>query len=229
MIPIRDENQLPGKPYVVWALIGLNVLVYLFQLSMDQQEERFFLYYLGVVPAWLTGLGDFSAPADWFFRPFTLLSYQFVHGGFWHLAGNMLYLYIFGDNIELTLGRLRFIGFYLLGGVLAALIQVLSGPASQLPMVGASGAIAAVLGAYLALYPKNRVLVLFWFIIIVTTVRVPAVFLLGFWFFLQVMGSGGTGVAWMAHVGGFVCGLLLVRFFMPRVPPLRRPPDSALH
>ena len=226
MIPIRDENPLPGRPYLTWAVIGLNLLVYVFQLGMDQREEVFFLHYMGVVPAWLTGLGDFPAPKDWFFRPLTLFTYQFVHGGFFHLAGNMLYLWIFGDNVELALGRWRFAAFYLSGGVLAALIQVLSGPASQLPMVGASGAIAAVLGAYLALYPKNRVLVLVWLLFFVTTIRVPAIFLLGFWFFLQVMGSGGPGVAWMAHIGGFVCGLVLVRFFLPKAPPGRRPAQT---
>ncbi len=222
LIPIRDENPTLRKPYLTIALMGLNVLVFLYQLGLSPQEEIIFLHQFGVVPGWLTGLAPVLPPPEWFPRPLTLITYQFVHGGFWHLGGNMLYLWIFGNNIEDALGPARFIAFYLLGGVLAALSQVLSGPGSMMPMVGASGAIAAVLGAYLALYPAARVVVLIWFFFFVQFIRVPALIVLGVWFLLQVLGAGGPGVAWMAHIGGFVAGLLMIRYFLPRRP--RRPP-----
>lgn len=222
LIPIRDENPTLRKPYLTITLIGLNVLVFLYQLGLSPQEEIIFLHQFGVVPAWLTGLAPVVPPPEWLPRPLTLITYQFLHGGLWHLGGNMLYLWIFGNNIEDALGPVRFIVFYLLGGVLAALSQVLSGPASMMPMVGASGAIAAVLGAYLALYPAARVVVLIWFFFFVQFIRVPALIVLGVWFLLQVLGAGGPGVAWMAHIGGFVAGLLMIRYFLPRRP--RRPP-----
>ena len=133
-----------------------------------------------------------------------------------HLAGNMLYLWIFGNNIEDMLGPFRFILFYLTGGLLAGLAQVAVAPGSEIPMVGASGAIAAVLGAYLVLYPRHRVVVLVIFFFFIQLVRVPAILVLGVWFLFQVLGAGSTSVAWMAHIGGFVAGLLLIRFFLPR-------------
>jgi membrane associated rhomboid family serine protease len=141
---------------------------------------------------------------------------MFLHGGLLHLAGNLLYLWIFGNNVEDRLGPARFLAFYLLGGVLAALAFLLTEPAAMTPMIGASGAIAAVLGAYFVLYPRARVVVLVWFFFFVNFVRVPAVVVLGIWFLLQVLGLGGEGVAWMAHIGGFVAGMALVRPFLPR-------------
>ncbi|MCF8040895.1 MAG: rhomboid family intramembrane serine protease [Desulfarculaceae bacterium] len=215
MIPIRDENPIQGTPYVTLGIIALNVLVYLYQLVLPAQRELVFVYQYGVVPALLTGSVAVPEPLAWLPQPLTLVTSVFLHGGFFHLAGNMLYLWIFGNNIEDRLGPVRFVAFYLLGGVLASLAHVLAGPASQLPMIGASGAIAAVLGAYFLLYPRANVVVLIWFFFFVQLIRVPAVIVLGVWFLFQVLGSGGPGVAWMAHIGGFVVGLVLIRFFLP--------------
>lgn len=216
MIPIRDENPIQGTPYVTLALIALNLAVYGYQFILPPQAAYVFLHQYGVVPVWLTGQAPVPAPLAWLPQPFTLLSSMFLHGGIFHLAGNMLYLWIFGNNIEDALGPVRFIAFYLIGGLAASLAHVVTGPASPLPMIGASGAIAAVLGAYFLLYPRANVVVLLWFFVLVRFIRVPAVFVLGAWFLLQVVGFGGPGVAWMAHIGGFVVGLVLIRFFLPR-------------
>ena len=227
MIPIRDENPTQGTPYVTLGFIAINVLVYLYQLVLPAQEELIFTYRYGVVPALLTGAFPPPPPLAGFPQPLTLITSMFLHGGFFHLAGNMLYLWIFGNNIEDRLGPVRFVAFYLLGGVLAGLAHVLAGPDSQLPMIGASGAIAAVLGAYFLLYPRTNVVVLIWFFFFVQLIRVPAVIVLGAWFLFQVLGSGGPGVAWMAHIGGFVVGLVLIRFFLPSSGrPRRREPRN---
>ncbi len=219
MIPLKDENPISRTPYATLGLIGLNLVVYLYQLVLPAPEETLFLFRYGAVPALITGEVPVPAILAWPPQPFSLVSSMFLHGGFLHLAGNMLYLWIFGNNIEDRLGPARFVLFYLLGGVLAGLAHVITNPASQLPMVGASGAIAAVLGAYFLLYPRANVVVLIWLFFFVQLVRVPAVVVLGVWFLFQVLGSGGPGVAWMAHIGGFVIGLLLVRFFLPRPRP----------
>ncbi len=215
LIPLKADSPTYRTPYATIVLVALNVAVYLYQFTLGPRQEIIFLHEYGVVPAWLTTF-DLRLPADWLPRPLTVITYQFLHGGFFHLAGNMLYLWIFGTNVEDALGPLRFVLFYLLGGVLAAGCQVLAGPSSQAPMVGASGAIATVLGAFLVLYPRINIVVLIWFFFFVQLVRVPALLVLGVWFLLQVVGSGGPGVAWMAHIGGFVAGLLLIRYFLPR-------------
>ncbi|MCF8032102.1 MAG: rhomboid family intramembrane serine protease [Desulfarculaceae bacterium] len=220
MIPLKDENPTQGVPFVTIGIIALNLLVYLYQLSLGPRAEYIFLHQYGVVPVLLTGEIPVPGILAWLPQPLTLVTSMFLHGGFMHLAGNMLYLWIFGNNIEDRLGPLRFGVFYLLGGVLAGLSHVVASPGSQLPMVGASGAIAAVLGAYFLLYPRAKVVVLLWFFFYAQLIRVPAVIVLGVWFLLQVLGRGGPGVAWMAHIGGFVIGLILVRLFLPR----RRPP-----
>jgi membrane associated rhomboid family serine protease len=143
---------------------------------------------------------------------------MFLHGGFLHIFGNMLYLWIFGNNIEDTLGHFRFLLFYLLCGFAAALAQVLASPGSTVPMIGASGAVAGVLGAYILLFPGARVLTLLIIIIFIKFIRLPALIVLGFWFFLQVLGVMGgaiTNVAFFAHIGGFVVGLILIKIFQP--------------
>ncbi|RJX32677.1 MAG: rhomboid family intramembrane serine protease [Desulfarculus sp.] len=221
MIPIRDENPTQHVPVVTLGLIGLNLAVFIYQLLLPPQAEYVFIHQYGVVPLWFTGQAPTPAQLSWLPQPLTLVSSMFLHGGIFHVAGNMLYLWIFGNNIEDVLGPVRFIVFYLAGGVAASLAHVVIGPSSPLPMIGASGAIAAVLGAYFLLYPRHKVVVLIWFFFYVQLVRVPAVLVLGVWFLLQVLGSGGAGVAWMAHVGGFVVGLVLIRFFLPRPRRLR--------
>ncbi|MFH1059024.1 MAG: rhomboid family intramembrane serine protease [Pseudomonadota bacterium] len=216
MIPIRDENPTQGVPFLTIALIAANLLVYAYQLLLSGPAEQLFIYDYGLVPGWLTHSARQGPPPDFIARPLTVLTSMFLHGDILHVAGNMLYLWIFGNNIEDRLGPVRFLAFYLVGGVLAALAFVLTEPGAMLPMVGASGAIAAVLGAYFLLYPRANVVVLIWFFFFVNFVRVPAVLMLGIWFLFQVLGVGGSGVAWMAHIGGFVAGLLLIRLFLPR-------------
>ncbi|MBI5524303.1 MAG: rhomboid family intramembrane serine protease [Desulfarculus sp.] len=218
MIPLKSDLPLLGRPHATLGLIALNVAVYLYQFPLSPPAEHLFFMDYGLVPGWLTSLGRPGPPPGFLPRPLTLVSAMFLHGGLLHLLGNMLYLWIFGPALEDTLGRARYLAFYLLGGMLASLVFVLGDPSSMLPMIGASGAVAAVLGAYLVLFPRARVLVLFWFFFLVQTARVPALFLLAIWFLWQVLGLGGPGVAWMAHIGGFVAGLLMVRLFLPRRP-----------
>jgi membrane associated rhomboid family serine protease len=196
LLPIKDEHRIPIIPYVTLILMALNVAVWIYQITQPEQFGRLLIIKYGVVPSFVTGLSDVNLPANWFPRIFTLITFQFLHGDFFHLAGNMLYLWIFGNNIEAGLGRLRYASFYLLGGILAGLTHILAGPGSDIPMIGASGSIAAVLGAYL--------------------VPIPALAVLGIWFILQVISVGGEGTAWMAHIGGFVAGMLLIRYFMPK-------------
>lgn len=216
MIPIRDEQRIPIIPYVTWSLMALNVAVWIYQLTLPVQLERLFILKYGAVPSFITGLSGLDLPPDWFPRILTLLSFQFLHGDFFHLAGNMLYLWIFGNNIEAGLGRLRYAAFYLMGGVLAGITHILVGPASDIPMIGASGSIAAVLGAYLVLYPRSRILIFIWFFFFVRLLPVPTLLVLGVWFLMQVISVGGEGTAWMAHIGGFVAGMVLIRYFLPK-------------
>lgn len=216
MLPIKDEHRIPIIPFVTLGLAALNLAVWIYQLTLPVRAERLLVLKYGVVPSFITGLSGIDLPADWFPRIFTLLSFQFLHGDIFHLAGNMLYLWIFGNNIEAGLGRVRFLAFYLLGGMLAGVTHIISGPTSDIPMIGASGSIAAVLGAYLVLYPRSRIVIFIWFFFFVRLVPVPALAVLGVWFILQVISVGGEGTAWMAHIGGFVAGMLLIRYFMPK-------------
>jgi membrane associated rhomboid family serine protease len=206
MIPLRDVIPSRTTPYVTITIIVLNALAWLFELGLPDDVRQIFLTAYGVVPA--------------NFQPFTLMTSMFLHGGWMHVIGNMWYLWIFGDNVEDRLGHGRFIFFYLLCGIIAALGQIAIDPNSTLPTVGASGAIAGVMGAYFVLYPRSRVLtlitVLFWWELF----ELPAVVLLGFWFLMQLINagavavtassSGGGGVAFMAHVVGFIAGMIMV-------------------
>ena len=208
MIPLRDVIPSRTRPVVTVALLAMNVLVFLRQAGLDVPEMEQFIGAFGLVPA------DFSWLA--------VLTSMFVHGGLMHVAGNMLYLWIFGDNVEDRMGHGRFLAFYLLCGAAAALAQTTAAPDSPVPMVGASGAIAGVMGAYFVLYPKSRVLTLIPFPI--TVVEIPAVYLLGLWFVMQFVNGlasmtppeGGAlagGVAFWAHAAGFGAGALLVLVF----------------
>ncbi|MEQ9519922.1 MAG: rhomboid family intramembrane serine protease [Parvibaculum sp.] len=221
MIPLSDENPVGRVPFVTWGLIATCVTVFLWQISLsDKAVTGLFLAY-GVVPAQLF---DQSVQRTSFVPPeWTLVSSQFLHGGFGHLAGNMLFLYIFGDNIEAAMGRLKFLVFYLLSGIAAAVGHGMMAPLSTVPMIGASGAISGVLGAYLLLYPHARVRVLFLPlpIPIFRVVLIPAVMVLGIWFLIQFVSAAvsspeGGGVAFGAHVAGFVAGMALLPFFKAR-------------
>lgn len=235
MIPINDDNPTARPAILTAALIAACVLVYLWQMTLGDREGQRLVYALGMIPAALLG-GQRLHPDLALVDPWvTLFSSMFLHGGLLHLGGNMLYLWIFGNNVEDALGRVRFILFYLACGVAAALLQAFVDPASEIPMIGASGAISGVLGAYLLLYPRANVLVLIplgWF----TQLRpLPAVFVLGFYFVLQLLSAAldsgeGGGVAWFAHIGGFVAGMALLPLMKPGTVPLfsgqRQPPRT---
>ncbi len=216
MIPLRDVIPSRTSPVVTIALIVINVLVFLQEQTMGQRELQRVVFTYGFVPATFSWLA--------------ILTSMFLHGGWMHLAGNMLSLWIFGDNIEDRLGHVRYLGFYLLCGVLASLAHALSDPSSTMPTIGASGAIAGVMGAYFVLYPHSRVLTLVFLFVFVQVVEIPAVVFLGFWFFMQlVSGVGSTlatatgrttgGIAFWAHVAGFGAGAGLVRLLARPQPP----------
>ncbi len=218
MIPIRDATRSQTFPVLNVLLIALNVLAFLWQLSQGQRlEEAFFLY--GIVPA---RYSDPSIAAHFtvFQQVLPFFTTMFLHGGFLHILGNMWFLYIFGDNIEDRLGHLRYLIFYLLCGVAAGLVHLVTNWNSKIPTIGASGAISGVMGAYLVLYPRARVLTLIPIFFFFQFVELPAYIFLAFWFLMQLlsagMASGGAevgGVAFWAHVGGFVTGLLFVKVF----------------
>jgi membrane associated rhomboid family serine protease len=237
VIPLKDDVPSRSKPLVTWILIALNVAVYVYQLSLGLSADtggraaaEAFVFEFGATPCRLTGTcdrGDFPSPYV------TIFTSMFLHGSPLHVAGNMLYLWIFGDNIEDALGHGRFLAFYLLSGVGAAVAQTVTSPASVIPMIGASGAVSGVLGAYLLLFPYATILTLVIFGFFVRTVHIPAVIVLGFWIVLQLingwltvsasaMGRGEIGgVAWFAHIGGFLAGMVLLLLFRPRTS--RRP------
>ena len=207
MFPIRDHNRSHRTPFVTYALIALNVIVFVSYLPLLNDEARLIAFFdrWALVPAELVARHDI----------YTLLTSMFLHGGFMHLAGNMLFLYIFGDNMEAAFGHVRFLAFYLACGIAAALAQVIPHPGSMVRMVGASGAIAGVLGGYLLLFPRARVDVVLILVIVLRVFTLPAWGVLGFWFAIQSFNSytefglEGGGVAHMAHVGGFVAGVVL--------------------
>jgi membrane associated rhomboid family serine protease len=211
MIPVADDNPSRRRPVVTYTLIVANILVFLYQWLLGERVDAFIQTW-GAVPAYITDPGAHPLAS------LTLISSIFLHGGWAHLIGNMLYLWIFGDNVEDRLGRVGYLAFYLVAGLVAGLAQVLPDPASTIPGVGASGAIAGVLGVYLLLYPTAPVRVMVPGLYMLRLARVPALIVLGFWFVLQLfngvlsLGSGVAamgGVAWFAHIGGFVAGLLV--------------------
>ena len=205
--PISDDNQSNSKPYVCYSIIAVCCFIFLWQSTLPTDLNQNAIYNFGVIPAAL--LGDQQS----FISPFlTVFTSMFMHGGWMHLIGNMVFLWIFGDNIEDSMGHKKFLFFYLICGLLAALLQALINPNSPVPMIGASGAIAGILGAYLVLHPKANVNVLFWIIIFITVVKVPAFIVLSVWIISQFFGSTG-GVAYFAHIGGFIAGALLIYFF----------------
>jgi len=220
MLPLRDDLPTRRFPVATVALIAVNVVVFVVELLLQAggSLDEFFMHW-GVIPYEVTR--NFGAHAL-----ATLLTSTFLHGGFMHIAGNMLYLWIFGNNVEDTMGRFKFVLFYLLCGVLSGLAQVAANTTSEVPAIGASGAIAGVLGAYLVLFPRARVATLVFLGIFARIANLPAVVVLGFWFVLQLLNGvlavstfESGGVAWFAHIGGFVAGLILVWLFARR----RRP------
>jgi membrane associated rhomboid family serine protease len=220
MIPLHDDNPTRRKPIVTIGLIATCVLVFLWQLSLDPRASAAAVYRFGFIPAVLLEGARLPPELAVLPAPLTIFTSMFLHGGFLHIAGNMLYLWVFGNNIEDACGHGRFLLFYLLCGLAAALAQALPDPGSEIPMIGASGAISGVLGAYLLLFPHARVLVLVGFIIFFFT-TIPAGWLLAFWFVFQLV-SGALadpthgGVAFWAHVGGFLTGMPLILLLRDR-------------
>jgi membrane associated rhomboid family serine protease len=219
-IPFRDDVPIPRPAVVTWGLIGACTLVYLWQAGLTPVAEQRVDYVYGMVPAVL--FDEQSLPRS--FHPIpawqTLFTCMFLHGSVLHLGGNMLYLWIFGRGVENALGPVRYLLLYLASGIVAALTQASTDPHGTEPMIGASGAIAGILGAYLLLYPRANVDVFFWLLIFVRIIRVPALLMLGLWFLLQLLSAlaaapNEPGVAFWAHVGGFVAGLLLVALIRP--------------
>ena len=216
MIPLRDALPSKNYPVVNHAIIGINVVVFLVQMAQGADLNRF-IYVYGLVPA------RYSVPqlTDYFSigqQVFAFLSFMFLHGGFWHLLGNMWSLYIFGDNIEDSLGSVRYLVFYLLCGFSSGLAHLVLNLQSNIPTIGASGAIAGVMGAYLILYPHAKILTLIPIIFIPWFIEIPAYFFIGIWFVLQLINAASShgdvaGIAWWAHIGGFLFGILFLKLF----------------
>lgn len=215
MIPIRDDIPSSTFPYVTISIIVLNIMVFAYELSLGPVSGEGFIYRTAAIPYEVVNFIDID-PVSFLPPPLTLLSAMFVHAGLFHVAGNMLFLWIFGDNVEDALGHIGYLAFYLSTGIVASLAHIISEPGSYMPMIGASGAVAGVLGAYILLYPRAQVNTLIFLFFFVTTARVPAVVFLGLWFLIQILSSGvGGGVAWYAHIGGFVAGMAVVALIGP--------------
>jgi membrane associated rhomboid family serine protease len=216
MIPLRDDNPRRTVPIVTYLLVAMNVLAFAWELSMGEYLDRAIVNF-AFIPA------RYWVPGHWVFDLITIVTSMFLHGGLMHIGSNMLYLWIFGDNVEDRLGHFRYLLFYLLCGFLATFAHALFSPGSRIPAIGASGAIAGVLGAYLILYPHARVMTLIPIFFFITVRHLPAIFILGFWFVLQLFSGVGSlgvkdaqdmgGVAYFAHIGGFVAGMGLIGLF----------------
>ena len=205
MFPLRDTQRSFSFPFVTIALIVVNMLAFLFELSLGPYLRDRFLMVYGLVPERASLV--------------TMFTSMFLHGGWMHVLGNMWFLWIFGDNVEDALGHAKYLLFYLLCGLAAAFTQIFFEPLSRVPTIGASGAIAGVMGAYMVKFPSSRILTLVFIFFFITTFEVPAVFMLAYWFLIQFFNGVGSigysqvsagGVAWFAHVGGFLCGIALI-------------------
>ena len=233
VIPIRDLNQTRRTPVVTWALIAVNVLVFVATLSLGSAGSEGVVMRFGVIPDVIVN-GNWAAPraeggalGSWV-TPFTSM---FLHGGLLHIGSNMLFLHVFGDNVEDVLGRARFLLFYTICGVGAVVGQIMIDPSSMVPMIGASGAISGVLAGYVTLFPHARVVTLIPIFIFIHFMEVPAGVFIVLWFLLQLVqgylslgmiAEGGGGVAWFAHIGGFLAGLVCIRLMYDKRPTARR-------
>ena len=213
--PFADENPTKQKPLISWSIILICSLIFLYySFEKSFLRDQIFLTF-GMVPALIFGYSELSQSLNIIPPVLSIITSMFLHGGWMHLIGNMTYLYIFGDNVEETLGRKKFIFFYLITGVCAAMAQALLDPMSSIPMVGASGAIAGVLGAYLVLFPRAKIKVFFWFIIFFKIFKIRAYIVLGGWIIFQFISfsgndTAGGGVAYAAHIVGFISGVILI-------------------
>jgi membrane associated rhomboid family serine protease len=211
MIPLRSTERVYSRSTYTIALIAVNMAIFLFQATLDPSSMDRFVERWGIVPDQL--------------RLITLLTSMFLHGGWLHVLGNMLFLWVFGRSVEDLVGGARFLAFYILCGLIAAVVQVIINPYSRIPIIGASGAIAGVMGAYLLKFPRSRIITLVPLFVFITTMEIPAVWLLVYWLVVQLFSGIGSlarvdytggGVAWFAHVGGFLGGMLLIKLFPAR-------------
>jgi len=221
MIPLKDDSPSTLKPWVTISLIVSCTVIFLWQRSLDAASGRRVVAALGAVPAVLLTDARLPTELQWIPRYASPVTSMFLHGGWTHLLGNMLFLWIYGDNVEDAMGHARYLAFYVLCGVAAIAVQALANPDSPYPIIGASGAISGVLGAYLLLFPRARVLTLVLLPFFFTTLRIPAMLLLLLWFAVQLISDlavsdGGASVAFRAHIGGFLTGMLLVAVFKRR-------------
>jgi membrane associated rhomboid family serine protease len=214
MIPLRSTERIYSATLVTISLIAVNILIFLYQATMGPGELNTFVTQWGIVPDQMRGAGLL-----------TLFTAMFLHGGWLHVLGNMLFLWVFGRNLEDLIGGPRFLIFYILCGLAAGVVQIISNPYSRVPTIGASGAIAGVMGAYLIKFPRSRIITLIFIVIFATTAEIPAAFILIYWFAIQAFSGFGSlastdysggGIAYFAHIGGFVIGMLLIRYFAPR-------------
>ena len=221
MIPLYDILPSRRKPYVMWGIILINVIVYIYELTLGSRGMKVFFYLYGLVPARYT-IEQFQALTGLEPSFFPFISHMFIHGNFLHILGNMWFLWIFGDNVEDILGHIRFAIFYISSGIIASLFHFILNIHSTVPMVGASGAISAVMGSYFVLFPYSRIVTLFPLLFFFTLIEIPAYFFLFIWFILQLVNGLSasvtfSNVAWWAHVGGFVVGMIWGWFFRKRI------------
>ncbi len=218
MIPYKDDNPTLTFPFVTITIIALNVLIFILQI-LSGGDSRGMVSAFGAIPSNLMTF-ESTQPIS---PAMTIFTSMFMHGGLLHLGGNMLYLWIFGNNIEDSLGHIRFIFFYLFCGIVSAYSYALTMPGSHIPMIGASGAISGILGAYALLFPRTDVHTIVFFGFFIQTIKIPALIVIGFWAIIQLLSglfTGGIpnqgGIAWFAHVGGFITGLLTIKLWLPR-------------
>ena len=218
--PISDVNDTKNKPFISWVIIIGCILIFIYQKSLGYHFEQSTILSFGMIPSVLFNIKQL--PNDLAIIPssMTLISSMFLHGGWMHLIGNMTYLYIFGDNIEDKLGKFKFLIFYISCGIFAGLCQALIDVNSEIPMIGASGAISGILGAYLILFPKKKIKVFFWFFIFIKIFRIPAMYVIGGWIFIQFFSlnsSEESNIAYLAHIGGFISGIIFIFIFRKKI------------
>lgn len=231
MIPIRDDTPRTTTPYITYFLVALNIIVFFYEVFvLDARSRAFFMYQFGVIPAAFTSRIN---PVGLVYTPYlSILSSMFLHASWLHLIANMWVLWIFGDNIEDYFGHFKYLLFYLISGVAASALHIFFNPGSPIPSVGASGAIAGVMGGYFLLYPSARVLTILPIFFFASFIWLPAWIVLGYWFVAQFLSGAATsiaysrptagGIAFWAHVGGFLAGLLMVKLLPGRIPQYRR-------
>ena len=218
--PISDVNATKNRPIITWIILICCIAIFIYQKNFDYHIEQKIILTFGMIPSVLFEIKQL--PDELVIIPsyMTLISSMFLHGGWMHLIGNMTYLYIFGDNIEDELGKFKFIIFYISCGIFGGFCQALIDVNSEIPMIGASGAISGILGAYLILFPKKDIKVFFWFFIFIKVFRIPAMYVIGCWIFIQFFSlnsSEDSNVAYLAHIGGFIAGIILIIIFRKKI------------